>query len=222
MKKYLLLLVSVFFSLALVACGSEEKTEEKSAPTASNQKGIKESNSKTNEKTVLTKVGEKQKYNAQGGVIELMKIKEINQTIDVAPIKMTVQNIKLFELSDLPEQMLTAAKEVYQATPTNDGKLNYIQVIYTVENTSDENINFLNFDKVVLNNGEQLEANRNFITEKNTSFEYFGKVKQERVLGLFFNGDPKDITNVKFITSSTYQQKSYDTITDGQQVQFDL
>ncbi|MEM5604694.1 hypothetical protein AAHB51_09770 [Bacillus cereus] len=166
MKKYLLLLVSVFFSLALVACGSEEKTEEKSAPTASNQKGIKESNSKTNEKTLLTKVGEKQKYNAQGGVIELMKIKEINQTIDVAPMKMTVQNIKLFELSDLPEQMLTAAKEVYQATPTNDGKLNYIQVIYTVENTSDENINFLNFDKVVLNNGEQLEANRNFITEK--------------------------------------------------------
>ena len=95
-----------------------------------------------------------------------MKIKEINQTIDVAPIKMTVQNIKLFQLSDLPEQMLTEAKEVYQTTPTNDGKLNYIQVIYTVENTSDENINFLNFDKVVLNNGEQLEANRNFITEK--------------------------------------------------------
>ncbi|AVR33540.1 hypothetical protein [Bacillus cereus] len=41
MKKYLLLLVSVFFSLALVACGSEEKTEEKSAPTASNQKVLK-------------------------------------------------------------------------------------------------------------------------------------------------------------------------------------
>ncbi|MCR6784023.1 hypothetical protein [Bacillus thuringiensis] len=99
MKKYLLLLVSVFFSLALVACGSEEKTEEKSAPTASDQKGIKESNSKTNEKTLLTKVGKKQKYNAQGGVIELMKIKEINQTIDVAPIKMTVQNIKLHLLT---------------------------------------------------------------------------------------------------------------------------
>ncbi|MCU5588929.1 hypothetical protein OCB75_21635 [Bacillus cereus] len=95
MKKYLLLLVSVFFSLALVACGSEEK----SAPTASDQKGIKESNSKTNEKTLLTKVGKKQKYNAQGGVIELMKIKEINQTIDVAPIKMTVQNIKLHLLT---------------------------------------------------------------------------------------------------------------------------
>ncbi|WP_320524118.1 hypothetical protein [Bacillus thuringiensis] len=91
-----------------------------------------------------------------------------------------------------------------------------------MENTSDENISFSNFDKVVLSNGEQLEANRNFITEKNTSFDYFGKVKQERVLDLFFNGDPKDITNVKFITSSTYQQKSYDTITDGQQVQFDL
>ncbi|WP_255289338.1 hypothetical protein [Bacillus thuringiensis] len=99
MKKYLLLLVSVFFSLALVACGSEEKTEEKSAPTASDQKGIKESNSKTNEKTLLTKVGKKQKYNAQGGVIELIKIKEINQTIDVAPIKMTVQNIKLHLLT---------------------------------------------------------------------------------------------------------------------------
>ena len=39
---------------------------------------------------------------------------------------------------------------------------------------------------------------------------------------LLVYGDPKDITNVKFITSSTYQQKSYDTITDGQQVQFDL
>lgn len=82
-----------------MACGSEEKTEEKSAPTASDQKGIKESNSKTNEKTLLTKVGKKQKYNAQGGVIELMKIKEINQTIDVAPIKMTVQNIKLHLLT---------------------------------------------------------------------------------------------------------------------------
>ncbi|QWG51653.1 hypothetical protein EXW28_18085 [Bacillus mycoides] len=222
MKKYLLLLVSVFFSLALVACGSEEKTEEKSAPTASNQKSTKESNSTTNEKTILTKVGEKQKYTPQGGVIELMKIKEVNQTIDIAPMKMTVQNIKLFELSDLPEQMLNTAKEGYRAVPTSDGKLNYIQVIYTVENTSDENIGFPNFDKVVLSNGEQLEANRNFIQEQNTSFEYFGKVKQERVLGLFFNGNPKDITSVKFITSSTYHQKSYDTITDGQQVQFDL
>ncbi|MGW5983397.1 hypothetical protein ACWFOP_23845 [Bacillus mycoides] len=222
MKKHLLLLVSVFFSLALVACGSEEKTEEKSAPTASNQKSTKESNSTTTEKTILTKVGEKQKYTPQGGIIELMKIKEINQTIDIAPMKMTVQNIKLFELSDLPEQMLNMAKEGYHAIPTSDGKLNYVQVMYTVENTSDENIGFPNFDKVVLSNGEQLEANRNFIQEQNTSFDYFGKVKQERVLGLFFNGNPKDITNVKFITGSTYHQKSYDTITDGQQVQFDL
>ena len=162
---------SIYYYLSLYflpsTCGLwlRRKTEEKSAPTASNQKVLKKA-IRRQTKTVLTKVGEKQKYNARGGVIELMKIKEINQTIDVAPIKMTVQNIKLFQLSDLPEQMLTEAKEVYQTTPTNDGKLNYIQVIYTVENTSDENINFLNFDKVVLNNGEQLEANRNFITEK--------------------------------------------------------
>lgn len=172
-------------------------------------------------RVILETVGQKtQDSNASA---ELMKIKKVNQSISISPITLSIQDMKIIKLSHLSNDY-----ERYLLQFTDGQKLpsdvNYLQITYTSENTSDKNVQFLGIDKLVLNTGEQIEVNsQDFIFEKQPDDgQYFGQVKKEGTIGVFIKGNPADVKWVKFITGDTENPDSYDTITKEQQAQFDF
>ncbi|MGE7885600.1 hypothetical protein [Bacillus sp. NPDC094077] len=221
-KQVSVLLGSIMLTGGILAgCGSEDvSTEKKEKATAAEQKDVSNKPEKDEKSTLrLSKVGQKAK--TDGNEAELMKIKEVNQTVDIAPIKYTVKDMKIIKMNKVNKSM-----EAFLLQYTGGSKLpkdlNYIQIQYSVENTSDQNVDFSGLDKVVLNNGEQLNALGNdFIWEKeDNDSKFYGKVKKEGSVGLFIKGKPEEITSAKLIFSSTVNPEGYETITKEQQAEF--
>lgn len=169
----------------------------------------------------LTVVG--QKIKAYGGVVELKKIKEINENVDITPIKVTVKNIKVFNWKGADDQVRHDIASL-SGVPAIPDDFNYIQVILETENTQDKNIDFPGLEKVVLNTGEQLDADANdfIIGNDDTDTVFNGKVKKEMVIGLYTKSKPEDIKSVKLIFYPTTDSSTYETIKGEQQVEYNL
>ena len=206
----------------LTAC-SEEKasTEKKEEATPAEQKEVSNKPKEDeNGNVTLTEVGQSTKDD-DGTKAELMKIKTINQTVDISPVKLTVKDMKVIQLSNIGSdynELLTQ----YTNGKKLPKKLNYIQIQYTAENTEEKNIGWNGIDKIVTNTGEQLDAaNSDFIWEEN-GFDgtFYGKTKHEGIVGILTDSNPKDLQSLKFIISSSFDPDSYEDITIPQQTEF--
>ncbi|PFK42059.1 hypothetical protein COJ23_26505 [Priestia megaterium] len=206
----------------LTAC-SEEKasTEKKEEATPAEQKEVSNKPKEDeNGNVTLTEVGQSTKDD-DGTKAELMKIKTINQTVDISPVKLTVKDMKVIQLSNIGSdynELLTQ----YTNGKKLPKKLNYIQIQYTAENTVEKNIGWNGIDKIVTNTGEQLDAaNSDFIWEEN-GFDgtFYGKTKHEGIVGILTDSNPKDLQSLKFIISSSFDPDSYEDITIPQQTEF--
>lgn len=233
MKKILSLFCINFIVLGLVACSSSGETtssEPKEEPKQSEQKEV--SNDKKESEVPDVKKDENGNYilDTVGQVVkepnfatvELMKIKDINETIDIEPIKLTIEDIKLLKLSDMSEEAKLDL-EIF-TTESLPEEVNYIQIKYSSENTEEKNIDWYGIDKVVLSNGQQLDAISNdfIVNDDDMDSIFYGKVKKEGFVGLIYKGNPEEITSAKIILSDSVDADSYDTITDQQQVEYDL
>jgi len=206
----------------LTAC-SEEKasTEKKEEATPAEQKEVSNKPKEDeNGNVTLTEVGQSTKDD-DGTKAELMKIKTVNQTVDISPVKLTVKDMKVIQLSNIGSdynELLTQ----YTNGKKLPKKLNYIQIQYTAENTEEKNIGWNGIDKIVTNTGEQLDAaNSDFIWEEN-GFDgtFYGKTKHEGIVGILTDSNPKDLQSLKFIISSSFDPDSYEDITIPQQTEF--
>ncbi|PFW75829.1 hypothetical protein COL23_13405 [Priestia aryabhattai] len=206
----------------LTAC-SEEKasTEKKEESTPAEQKEVSNKPKEDeNGNVTLTEVGQSTKDD-DGTKAELMKIKTVNQTVDISPVKLTVKDMKVIQLSNIGSdynELLTQ----YTNGKKLPKKLNYIQIQYTAENTEEKNIGWNGIDKIVTNTGEQLDAaNSDFIWEEN-GFDgtFYGKTKHEGIVGILTDSNPKDLQSLKFIISSSFDPDSYEDITIPQQTEF--
>lgn len=206
----------------LTAC-SEEKasTEKKEEATPAEQKEVSNKPKEDeNGNVTLTEVGQSTKDD-DGTKAELMKIKTVNQTVDISPVKLTVKDMKVIQLSNIGSdynELLTQ----YTNGKKLPKKLNYIQIQYTAENTEEKNIGWNGIDKIVTNTGEQLDAaNSDFIWEEN-GFDgtFYGETKHEGIVGILTDSNPKDLQSLKFIISSSFDPDSYEDITIPQQTEF--
>jgi len=206
----------------LTAC-SEEKasTEKKEEATPAEQKEVSNKPKEDeNGNVTLTEMGQSTKDD-DGTKAELMKIKTVNQTVDISPVKLTVKDMKVIQLSNIGSdynELLTQ----YTNGKKLPKKLNYIQIQYTAENTEEKNIGWNGIDKIVTNTGEQLDAaNSDFIWEEN-GFDgtFYGKTKHEGIVGILTDSNPKDLQSLKFIISSSFDPDSYEDITIPQQTEF--
>lgn len=171
---------------------------------------------------VLNTVG--QTITTEGmGTVELMKIAEINEVVSIEPIDVTIKDIKLFKMTDLHPDTLDMMT-MYGLANTEVEELNYVQINYTSENTSDLDVDWYGFNKVVLSNGQQLDASMNdFITDDSDMDSiFYGKVKKEGTVGLLYKGNPEEITTVKLILFYTMDAESYEDISPEQQVEYNL
>ncbi len=209
------------FAVVLTACGSGDKqssAEPKEEPKQAEQKEVSNEPVETgNGDIVLTKAGQKEKV--EMGTLELLKIKSVNETIDISPIKVTVKDIKLFKLTNMTDEWKTSMK------PYNDNKsigdsLVYVQVTYDTENVEDKNIGWNSLLKAVTDKGQQVEVDMNdmIYTDAAADGVFLGKVKKEFTDG--FMVKDADISSLKFIWGSSYDADSYQDITKEQQTEY--
>jgi rare lipoprotein A (peptidoglycan hydrolase) len=225
LKKLFTLLFVSMLVFVLAACGSDSSSasdESKKEATASNQEAKgekKEADSKETNDSNLTEVG--QVYKADDGhKVELLKIKDVNETVDIAPLKVTVQDIKVLKMSDLTEAQ---KEEVSYYAPTGtdlSSGFSYIQVKYTTENTEDKNIEWYDLMNVVTDKGEQIDGQMNDIimTDSDSDSEFIGKVNKEFVDGFIVKDG--DINSVKLVFGNTMDADSYEDITGEQTVEY--
>src|SRR5699024_36432 len=107
--------------------------------------------------------------------VELLAVKEVNETIDLDPLKLIIDDIKIIRVSDIKDNEFKS----YISQFTDKEEFEYIQIMYSIENTEDENIELIFPIKyIVLDTGEQIEVMMNDIMlDPNNGGDFFGKVK---------------------------------------------
>ena len=154
--------VFLLMSAFLVACAdseqqSAEETKEEPTPAIQEDKSNKPEKTETGQ-TVFTEAGQKGKV--EGGTLELLKIKYVNESIDIAPIKVTLNEIKLFEMSEMTDEM-KESMTFYNNNQLIGDTFNYVQITYESENTSDKNIGWYALSNAVTDTGQQIDLAAN-------------------------------------------------------------
>ncbi|SLL37386.1 Uncharacterised protein [Mycobacteroides abscessus subsp. abscessus] len=220
MKKKLLASMLLSSALLLVACGGEEAStsdKPKEEPKAAEQKEVSNEPEKDENGTlVFTEAGQKGK--AEGGNVELLKIKDINESIDISPLKVTVKDIKLFKITDVVKEF--AEELSYYTDATINDQFVYVQIQYDAENTEEKNIEWYGLTDVVTDKGQQIDAISNdFVyTDADGDSAFLGKVKKEFTDAFIVKDE--DVAKLKMIFGSSMDADTYEDITAEQQVEY--
>jgi hypothetical protein len=198
------------------AASSTSQKKKQDPPKQAEQKKVENTKKDQDGNIILDTVGQVAK--SDQATAELIKIKEVNQTLNVAPIKVTITNLKIIKLTNISDAMKKSIEALYDK-PEITEPVYYIQLRYTAENTSDKNISWNGIHRIVTDKGEQLDPNLNFLSTK-FDHEFFGKITQEDQFGLMLSPDKWDISNVKLIFNESNDDSTYETITPQQQVEY--
>lgn len=221
MRKVLFLLMA---ALVLVACDSNEK-ENEVASVEQNDKEVDDANDEDSKDDlgtdeILLEVGQKTKDSQSGAIIELMKIKEINETIDLDPIELHIESIKVLKQTGTKDKSF---KE-YISQFTDKEDFEYIQIRYTVENTVEENIELsYPIRYIVLDTGEQIDvAELDFALDSDNGGEFFGKViKDTGIATIIKDSESENINKIKLIFGTVYDE-NYDVRSEKVEIEYEL
>jgi hypothetical protein len=217
-----ILLSGVVVGGLLTGCSSnEEASTEKTEETkpAKQEDLIKKPKKDENGNFILEEVGQKAK--SEQATAELLKIKKVNETVDIAPLKVTVKDIKVIKLTDINSDM---AEMIGFNTDTQvDPKkgFTYVQISYDAENTEEKNIDWYDLMNVVTDKGEQIDGQlKDFIIDDSDSdSQFLGKVKKEFTDGFILKDG--DINKVKLVFGYTQDiDNEYAEITPQQTVEY--
>jgi hypothetical protein len=209
--------------ILLTGCGSAEETSgTKEEPKQSEQKPKNEpSKPKKDENgnTELLEVG--QKAESEAANAELLKIKQVNETVNVAPLKIVVKDIKVIKLTDVQAEF---AENVSYLTdiPVEQLKkgFSYVQVQYSAENTEERNVSWYDLMNVITDKGEQIDGQvKDFIyDDAESESEFIGKVKKDYKDAFVIKNE--DIGKVKLVFGYTEDAGTYEEITPEQTVEY--
>ncbi len=210
-KKNLLFIVTLIM-LFLAACGNNEVdvSEVDSKPKDEKQTKENEDKEEIQEEGKLTEVGQVINDKDMGATVELLKIIETDETLDLDPIKITLDDIKIIHMSDIKNSEFKR----YLSQFTDKEEFDYIQMNYSMENTVDENVEMHSpIDYIVFDTGEQLDVTMNDVAlDPDNGGQFFGKVtKESGVFVLIENSNVDDISEIKLITGDVWEA-------DGQQI----
>lgn len=217
MKEYLLM----FAALLLITACSNDDSISKKENSDTDKVVANEEIEKNTEEGRLTEVGQKIKDPQTRSTVELLAIKEVNETIDLDPIKLTIDDIKIIRMSDIKNQDL-----LYSISEFTDKKeFDYIQIQYEIENTEDKNIRLNSpIVAVVLNTGEQIDSfEKDFSRDPNFAKTLYGKVKNESMVSLIIEEtNPENIEEIKIVTGRVDDDDTMSTLVDEQAVTYEI
>ncbi|KGX93635.1 hypothetical protein N781_10925 [Pontibacillus halophilus JSM 076056 = DSM 19796] len=223
--------ISLLLATILVGCGDAENSSANSdkdeEPKQSDQESLNQkeepSEPKTNEDGNIELLEVGQTAESQAGKAELLKIKKVNETVDVAPINVTIQDIKVIKLTEVDPAFAEELSYMADANISNlDEGFSYIQVQYTAENTTEENIEWYDLMNVVTDQGEQIDGQMKdfLVTDSDMESMFIGEVKKEFQDAFVVKN--ADINEVKLVFGYTMNGDSYETITEKQTVEYTL
>ncbi|UPW81461.1 M56 family metallopeptidase [Lysinibacillus sp. Ag94] len=148
----------------------------------------------------LTEVG--QWHTVLNGIkATLVNIKQIDKTYDMGAIKFTIKSIKFVQWTNLPEFTVRKFKENH-GKDLND-ELNFIEIYYKVENTTDKDIVFYPADTLTMNNKTQIKS-KDFYFPSFDSITLKNKVVDENYIQIPNLEVPfSEINTINIITSIT-------------------
>src|SRR5699024_441080 len=152
----------------------------------------------------LTKVGQVIKDKDMGATVELLKIIETNETLDLDPIKLTLEDIKIINMSDIKKSEF----KDYLSQFTDEEEFDYIQINYSMENTVDENIELYSpIEYIALDSGEQIDVMMEDVRlDHDNGGEFFGKVtKESGIFVIIESSRVEDINSIKLITGDVWE-----------------
>jgi hypothetical protein len=159
--------------------------------------------------------------------IDVLKTIATNQSYTSGPIKLTINEIDLKKLSNVPDD---EASQDSLITGKNVGKVfNYIYIKYTSENTSTKDIQFTGIDEAVLFTGQNQERidngsdNANIVNENpDKDHLYYGKVKKQGEVGFIIDSAPENVDKLRIVIGQAMDNETYDSLTEPQKVEFKL
>ncbi|WP_437832659.1 LptM family lipoprotein (plasmid) [Niallia taxi] len=218
MKKKLVTSLALATCLFLAACGNDAEIS-----SAEVEKKADEQNMTTTEaaRSELSKAG--QKAETKDGMLELLKMKAINKTIDVSPLAVTIKDMRLFKMTNVTQEHIDILKIASQAANDIKDEYVYVQIRYEVENKEDKNIVWEGLKHVVTDKGQQVDRLGNDIiyTEADSLAPFAGKVTKEFDDGFIFKlEEAEDISKIKFVFAPSMDGETYEDITPIQEVEY--
>ena len=194
-------------SCFLTACGSQAnskgKEEDSSADTEKAQSINEPENKRQQEDENEVKDGpltiaDQWTKEDDGTKVTLKKIAKLDKLLDLEPIYMTIQDVKLLERE-------------------KDGEiLNTIQIMYSAENISDKEIMFRGIETVTTNTKQQLKTDIDNLSDNYNDGEYYGKVKNDGTLILPYNEENfDDLKSIKIYTHDVWDNNQADKYHDA-------
>lgn len=218
-----LIVLGVLAGGLLAGCGSAEESkgggsQEEAKPAE--QKPLKQEAKKDESgRYLLENVGDTAKTEAGTG--ELLKIKKVNETVEIAPLKVTVKDIKVIKMSDVSNDFAVDMSMMTQIdSEVLEKGFSYVQVQFEAENTSDQNIEWYDLMNVVTDKGEQIDGQlKDFLSDDAEMDSMFiGKVKKQYQDAFVVQND--DINSVKMVFGYTMNGDTYEDITEKQTVEY--
>lgn len=191
MKKYFTFFIALLtVSMLLAACGNSETSTSKTQKSAAKTESSSEDSLKTD--GPLEKIGQWSKED-NGTKVTLKKIAKVNKTLDLDPIKMKIDEVKVIERSNLQE----SGKNFLKQKGIKADKFLTIQISYNTENTSDKNVMFNGIEAITTNTKKQIEVSSEDMIQnpdKNGVGSFYGKVAKEGYIVVpYLDSDADDL-----------------------------
>lgn len=147
-----------------------------------------------------------------GGNLKLLKSVPLNTRFERGPLTIHIVHAQLLEASDIPED---SQKNISILNRDDIGsKITYINILYTVENTTDQNIGFYGLNSVHPNTGKPISADRNFMRKSYVYNQYDGVVIDNTNYGLVYTDDPDKLESIELVFNKVYDYDTGKTIVE--------
>ncbi|CDQ39571.1 hypothetical protein [Virgibacillus salexigens] len=214
MRKVVLVILFTL-CLFLVACNNNGSAENDSTNGIEGNKTSETGDEKSEQEVEETSSDKDNKeLNEVGDVVneglysvELLKTKEINETLDHGPISLKVIDAKLIKMFDISDEMKVSLEQFFNEEISND--FTYIQLQYNAKNTSDDDITWHRLTNVVADKSEQVDGNDDFLSREFV-YDIFAGVEVEYLGGYLMSSS--DVNDVRLIFSPVHKNGSYDEL----------
>jgi hypothetical protein len=160
---------------------------------------------------ILSKAGDTGIFE-YGGQLKLLKTVSLDQSIAVGPLTIHLMDVQLLEANDIPEDTRKNISVLNQQDIAS--KMTYIKILYSVENTTDQNIGFYGLNSVHLNTGNPTSADRNFMRKPYIYHQYNGVVMDNIAAGFVYTGDPDKLESIELVFNKIYDYDTGKTIVE--------
>lgn len=147
-----------------------------------------------------------------GGQLQLLKAVPLKQSIEFGPLTIHMMDVQLLEAREIPEDSRENISILNQEDIGPD--MTYIKIIYSVENTTDQNIGFYGLNSIHPNTGKPISADRNFMRKPYVYHQYDGVVMDNMGYGFVYTDDPDKLESIELVFNRIYDYDTGETIVE--------